>query len=324
MTKRDVDLSRIWLDGVMGVVTGDARGCPVQFRTRGEIAKDPVTGMRGCGTFNLPAGTWTDDSSLTLALLDSIRENHFINLPDIMYRFALWLTKGSYTPFGESFDIGFATGESIYRYMAHPDVTTCGGRTERDNGNGSLMRILPACLYAFIRQTTDGMTDEKALRLIHEVGGLTHNHMRAKIGCGLYYFCVRSILEDDGDLTARLQKGIDDGFAFYKKDLDTLTELSHYGRLSNLYDFAALPADEIKSGGYVVDTLEAAVWSLLQTDSFADALLVAVNLGKDTDTVGAVCGGLAGLIYGYDDMPSDWLDEIQRREWVEGLCRDVM
>ncbi len=314
--KRDL----IWRDGVMGVVVGDALGCPVQFRDREEIARHPVTTMIGHGTYNMPVGTWTDDSSLTLALLSSIRENGDINLPDIMNRFVLWLTKGEYTPFGEAFDIGQGTIKSIRRYMKNPDTESCGGRTEYDNGNGSLMRILPVCLYCYEKQEGGVLTDEEAIQLIHKVSGLTHNHLRASMACGLYYFMIRRILRDDGPLIRRLQDGIDDGFAFYKKDAANLTELPCYGRLHNLYKFAETTVDQIRSTGYVVDSLEAAVWSLLITNTFQDAALTAVNLGDDTDSVTAIAGGLAGLFYGYEDIPEEWLAVIQKRSWVEALC----
>ena len=319
---RDPESKRIWRDGIMGVVTGDALGCPGQFDSREEIAMHPVTTMTGHGTYDMPVGTWTDDSSLTLALLDSIRQNRAINLPDIMYRFALWMTKGEYTPFGEAFDIGRGTMNSIIRYMQDTNVDTCGGTSDHDNGNGSLMRIMPACLYCNEMREAGKLTAEEAISLIHKIGGLTHNHMRAKIACGLYYFMVRSILHEEGRIGKSLQAGMDAGFAFYKKDLKNLTELSYFGRLHNLYGFADATADEIRSSGYVVDSLEAAVWSLLKTTSFKDALLVAVNLGGDTDTIGAVCGGLAGLYYGYEDIPEDWLSVIQRREWIEKMCID--
>lgn len=310
----------------MGIIIGDALGCPVQFRSREEIAKNPVTTMTGYGTFNMPVGTWTDDGSMTLATLVSIRKFNCLNPADIMYRFALWLTKGEYTPFGKSFDNGIGTTEAILRYMKEQDINTCGGATEHDNGNGSLMRILPVCLYCCEQQSSGEMTDEEAIAAIHQISGLTHNHLRAKIACGLYYFMVRAVLEQDvvertaGDLIGVLQKGLNEGFTFYRQDLQYLTELAHYGRLHDLYAFRDLSAREIRSGGYVVDTLEAAVWSLLKTNTFRDALLTAVNLGKDTDTVGAICGGLAGLFYGYEEIPEDWLAVIQRREWIENLC----
>ena len=140
-------MNKYWKDGIMGVVIGDALGCPVQFESRKEVARHPVTGMRGYGTFNLPAGSWTDDSSLTLALLDSIRQKGSVDYRDIMDNFVMWLKDGAFTPYGYSYDIGGRTDQSIRHYMRHRDPFKCGGSSEYDNGNGSLMRILPACLY---------------------------------------------------------------------------------------------------------------------------------------------------------------------------------
>ena len=318
--KEDDDMKNIWLNGIMGVVVGDALGCPVQFMDREELKAGPVTDMEGYGTFDMPEGTWTDDSSLTLAFLTSIREKQTIDLEDIMYRFADWLENGKYTPYGHSFDIGNATMRSIIRYLKDRDITTCGGRTERDNGNGSLMRIMPACIYAYEKN----LEDEEAIQIIHDVAGLTHNHLRGKIACGLYYFCVKAILNEDGELTDRIQKGIDQGVQHYGENTACAKELSFYSRLFSLDEFAKLPEDEIKSSGYVVDTIEAAIWALVTTGSFKEAELKAVNLADDADTVGAIAGGLAGLYYGYENIPADWLEVIKRREWIEDLCLDVL
>ena len=309
-------MRNIWRDGVLGVVTGDALGCPVQFRSREAVAKDPVTGMRGHGTFDLPAGSWTDDSSLTLALLDSIRRTHGIDLKDIMANFVRWLYHGAFTPYGTAYDIGFGTQDAIRRYRLDGDPLRCGGRSEDNNGNGSLMRILPACLYC----AEQGLDDGETVRIIHEVGSLTHGHLRANIACGLYGFMVKAILGEDGDLPVRLQAGLDRGFAWYDARQDAAEELRYFVSLRDLGAFARTPADQIESTGYVVDTLEAAVWSLITTDSYEHALLKAVNLGLDTDTVGAVAGGLAGLYYGADAIPAAWLDALQRRAWIESLC----
>ena len=313
-------MRNIWLDGMMGVIVGDALGCPVQFVGRSEIAgraEGPVKGMESGGVYHMPEGTWTDDSSMALAALDSIRELGEVDLEDIMTRFVDWYEDGEYTPFGEPFDMGNTCSLAIEKYEREHDPMNCGGTSERSNGNGSLMRIMPACLYAYDRK----LPVADAVKTVHEVGGLTHNHLRAKIACGLYYFCVRSILDGDGTLTERLQKGLDAGFAFYEKDIAGRVELSYYGRLRDLKEFAAVPEDAIKSTGYVVDSIEAAVWSLIRTDSFKDALLTAVNLGDDADTVGAIAGGLAALYYGYDEIPEEWLAVIQRRDWIEELCK---
>ena len=376
MTKNN----NIWIDGIMGVVTGDALGCPVQFRTREEVAKHPVTGMRGYGTFNLPEGSWTDDSSLTIALLESIRRLNCIELNDIMENFMKWLYDGEFTPYGESYDIGRTTMQAINRYKKYRKANKCGGDDEHSNGNGSLMRIIPACIYSSEMLRKGEYSEQDAIKTIHAVGGLTHNHIRANIACGLYFFMVDQILKEkdsrqctqpqtevtdqaagedalqdtqpsqtditdqatsDGSqldmqpsltnmsgqipggaasLRSMLQAGLSRGFAFYETFLADKENLHYYDRLKDLDTFAFVSADQIRSSGYVADTLEAAVWSLITTDSFDQALLKAVNLGYDTDSVAAVAGGLAGLFYGYDRIPEDWLKAIKRREWIEEMC----
>ena len=309
-------MKNTWKSGIMGVVVGDALGCPVQFETREEVARHPVTGMRGFGTFNLPAGSWTDDSSLTLALLDSIRRTGTIDYRDIMDNFVKWLDDGAFTPFGKAFDIGRCTMNAIRKYKHDPKPHKAGSYDERNNGNGSLMRILPAALYCCDR----GLPPGEAIDIIHKVGSLTHAHIRSNIACGLYYFMTAAILDGTGVLADRLHTGLDRGFAFYERYLADHENLEYYDRLRDPDRFAALTADRIRSTGYVVDSLEAAVWSLFNTDSFEAALLKAVNLGYDTDSIAAIAGGLAGLYYGYEAIPQDWLTVLQRRVWIEDMC----
>ena len=315
------DNTNIWLNGIMGVVVGDALGCPVQFESRKEVARHPVTDMRGYGTFNLPEGSWTDDSSLTIALLESIRRIGKIDLDDIMENFMKWLYNGDFTPYGQSYDIGRGTMQAIDRYSRIRNAKKCGGDEARNNGNGSLMRILPACIYCNVMETSGIYSDCDAIDVIHSVGGLTHAHIRSNIACGLYFFMVKQILIGEGPLQERMREGLTQGFAFYESRLADKENLHYYDRLRDLTAFKSLPAEKIKSTGYVVDALEAAVWSLITTDRFDQALLKAVNLGDDTDTVGAIAGGLAGLYYGYDTIPENWLSAIKRREWIEEMCR---
>ena len=312
--------TNIWLNGIMGVVVGDALGCPVQFESREEVARHPVTGMRGYGTFNLPEGSWTDDSSLTIALLESIRRVGEIDLDDIMGNFMKWLYDGEFTPYGESYDIGRGTMQAINRYKKNRKAKKCGGDEEWNNGNGSLMRIMPACLYCSVMESSGMYSDRDAIDVIHSVGGLTHAHIRSNIACGLYFFMAKYILFREGSLQERIQEGLTQGFAFYESYLADKENLHYYDRLKDLETFKSLPAEKIKSTGYVVDALEAAVWSLITTDSFDQALLKAVNLGDDTDTVGAIAGGLAGLYYGYDSIPEECLSAIKRRKWIEEMC----
>lgn len=288
-----------WLDGVMGVVVGDALGSPVQFHRRGEVT---VRKMERCDTFDTPPGTWTDDTSLTLASVESIKRRGKIDLEDMANNFVEWLFHGEFTPFGQAFDVGGACMTSIDTYAKDRNTETCGQRDEGSNGNGSLMRILPTCLAA------------DSVEIVEKSSALTHAHRRSQVGCGLYYFMVGEILNGDGNLRQRLNNGLTKGYENYKAE----EEFKHYSRLYN-DGFFDLPMNEIKSSGYVVHTLEAAVWCLGNTRTIKDALLMAANLGDDADTVAALCGGLAGLYYGYDAIPEEWLKEIKRREWIEEL-----
>lgn len=309
----------MWMNGVMGLVVGDALGVPVEFKSRLELTNNPVENMRAYGTFNQPAGTWSDDSSMVFATIDSLKDGY--NLEDIMEKFVHWIREAEYTPFGKVFDKGIASNDAIVRYMNSGEIAGCDG--EYDNGNGSLMRILPICLFVYDQQKKNGMTDEDAICMIHEVSALTHAHIRSLIACGLYFFIVRAILDGGNNLAECLQKGLDDGFAFYAEDMVSPKEMQHYDRIRKLNDFANTDVDDIKSTGYVVASLEAALWCLVNTDNYKDCMLKAVNLGNDTDTVAAIAGGLAGLFYGYDEIPQDWLAVIQKKEWIENLLMQM-
>ena len=315
-------MENFWKNAIMGVVIGDALGCPVQYSNRETISQHPVTDMIGYGTFNLPAGSWTNASSLTLAILDSIRMTDKLDLNHIMDNFVSWMYDGDFTPFGHAFDIGRGTMQAIKAYKQHRNPHQCGSYDEQSN-NGSLMHIMPACIYCY----EQGLSDQDAIREIHDVGSLTHAHIRSNIACGLYYFMVKAIISGKAfALKDRLQEGLDNGFSYYEKALSDYENLEHYHRLRNLSKFAETRERDIRSSGYVVDTLEAAVWSLLVTDSFESALLKAVNLGDDSNTVGAVTGGLAGLGYSLSNLfgvKSKWIDAIQRKEWIEQLCDEV-
>lgn len=316
-------MKQMWLTGIMGLVVGDALGLPVQFSTREEMKAKPVTGMEGYGAFLVPAGSWSDDGSMALATLCSLKEKCVVDCEDIMSRFVDWQFKGDYTPFGYAYDQGRTCLEAIYSYAKGADAYHCGQTGERSNGNGSLMRILPVCLYGYEQVKKGDITEEEALDMVHQVSALTHAHLRSKMACGIYYFLVKTVLNGEGSLQERLQKGMDTAKAYYEKDVANLTELAYYGRMFDLESFRQVQEDQIRSSGYVVDSLEAAVWGLLTTDNYRDAMLKVVNLGEDTDTIAAIAGGLGALYYGYEGMPAEWIEVVQKKEWIAEVCEEM-
>lgn len=277
-------------DGIMGLVVGDALGVPYEFKKRGTFNADDMVGF---GTYNQPPGTWSDDSSMTLATLESIGRLGKIDPADLMENFSQWLNCGSFTPYGEVFDVGGGTRKAIDRYDRNVEPLECGGRTRMDNGNGSLMRILP---LAFIPCSVND---------INNVSRLTHAHEISLRACRLYIGIAEQLLKGVPLYLALSGSGI-----FVKE----------FSRIPTLWK---LSSDEINSSGYVVDTLEAALWCVLHGHDYKSTVLMAVNLGEDTDTVAAVAGGLAGIIYGMGDIPTKWLAQIPRWEWIDGLCRKV-
>lgn len=297
------------LGGILGVVVGDALGLPVQFLYREEVRQNPVKEMTGYGTFNTPPGTWSDDSSLTLCLVESLCEAGY-DLLDIGNKFLHWYNEGYWTPFGEAFDIGGATHQAMLRLMAGVDPLNAGPAGERNNGNGSLMRILPAVLYF------SELEDQEMMHKVCQVSRITHGHPRSQLACCLYALVVKGLLIGNEPVIAYKQmlEKVNRNLI----DSDLVDELPHYKRILN-GALPGLPERAIKSSGYVVDTLEAALWCFLNNNNFTDTLLTAVNLGKDTDTVGAVTGGLAGVYYGYGAIPEEWIRILIRSEEIMAL-----
>lgn len=312
------------LGGIMGLCVADALGVPVEFTSREVLKKDPVINMRSYGTYHQPVGTWSDDTSMTLCLADNLTVG--INYNRIMKSFLRWMHEEAYTPHGKVFDIGIATRKSLQRYENGVNPLDCGGTHESDNGNGALMRILPILFYVLPIYGSKFTENKEAMNVIHNVSSLTHAHKRSLIACGIYISIAAELINPEYKKQATVKSAVDTGLrqamAYYRSQNEFTKELCYYERLISK-DFSQLDEQQIKSTGYVVDTLEAAIWCLLNTTSYKECVLKAVNLGDDTDTVAAVAGGLAGLFYGYNSMPEEWLAVIVKRDYVEDICNKL-
>lgn len=294
---------------MIGHAVGDALGVPVEFASREELENAPVTDMEGYGTYPMPAGAWSDDTSMALAALDSLAKGR-ADWDEIMQNFGRWLSEDAYTPTGECFDAGRTCVSAILNYFKNKmPYNKCGESDEHSNGNGSLMRIHPFVLYAYVKE----LPFAEWIDLIKSASSLTHAHERSVLGCLIYAFILLHLCNEQSIGSLKL------GLRRAECHLREYKEISHYQRIFEP-DFDKLPTDEIKSSGYVVDTLEAALWCLLTTDNYKDCVLKAVNLGDDTDTVAAVAGGLAGALYGYDAIPEEWRNTLIKREYIEEMC----
>ena len=297
---------------LIGLAIGDALGVPVEGFSRRKLASDPVISMRGYGTWNKPPGTWSDDTSMTTATMLSIIRHGVIDYSDIMHNFYLWCTKGMFTVDG-LFDVGKTTYKAIYKYSKNTPALLCGGTDHNDNGNGSLMRMLPVALYLNARYKNN--FPNEAMVVIHNVSKLTHAHPISLICCGMYCLVVAELAE--GKPTEQAVKdGLDKGTKYYRQHKYYMQYLSFLNPLLKK-DLKSLDSGAIKSSGYVLHSLKAALWCLLTTTNYKDLLLKAVNLGGDTDTIAAIAGGLGGLVYDIEELPTEWLETLRRREWLE-------
>ncbi|MEH1843026.1 MAG: ADP-ribosylglycohydrolase family protein [Nostoc sp.] len=291
------------LSGLMGLCVGDALGVPVEFTSRAERVKSPVTTMQGYGTWNQPPGTWSDDSSLSFCLAECLCRGY--SLDAIANSFWRWYKEAYWTPRGDVFDIGQTTHTAIMRLKQGIVPHQAGGKVENSNGNGSLMRILP---MAYCHRN---FTLGELLARVHDVSAITHGHARSQMACGIYISIAVALLEGADLQTAYLQ-GLQDIQTIYSVR-EFLLEKPHFGRVLS-GEIAKIPVEEINSGGYVIDTLESSLWCLLNSSSYSEAVLKAVNLGGDTDTTAAVTGGLAGIYYGVENIPKQWINQIVRRQ----------
>lgn len=304
--------------GILGVCVGDALGLPVQFASRKDRKKKPVTDMIGYGVFNLPPGSWSDDSSLTLCLVDAIIQVYPTQkdqlLKQVAANFCRWYTEGYWTPYQRAYDIGGATRKAVERLRKGVSPKESGGTSEYSNGNGSLMRILPLAFCSNLLSFTD------LIELTHSVSAITHGHLRSQIACGIYISIAIQLLNQKSPKEA-YQTGIEAVKSIYSQ-YPYASELSHYSRVME-GNLDQLSEDKINASGYVVDALEASLWSWLTTDTYADAVLKAVNLGEDTDTTAAITGGLAGIQCGVEAIPSHWLEQLVRVEDILALINHL-
>ncbi|WP_210519445.1 ADP-ribosylglycohydrolase family protein [Hymenobacter terricola] len=310
---------------LLGLAVGDALGVPVEFQPRQARVLDPVTGMRAYGTHRQPAGTWSDDSSLTFCLAETLaRPNGRTGMPDLgdfARRSINWLYHEYWTATNQTFDVGNATRIAIDRMQRGTAPSAAGPRSESDNGNGALMRILPLVFHDTWQ--AENLNLDAAWALTEAVASVTHGHPRSTLGCFLYLLVARGLLAGNSIGAAYEQMRQLAGPWLKNGSIPAVVEDRYYQAVLN-GKLPGLEESNISSTGYVVHTLEAALWCLLKHDTYAATVLAAVNLGDDTDTTGAVAGGLAGLAYGEAGIPAGWLAVLARRADIESLAERLV
>ena len=298
------------VDSIIGHAIGDAMGVPTEFCIREKLQRHPVTKMIGRGQHDVPAGCFSDDTSMELELIDSYINKGEFDYDDIMTCFYYWLHDAKYTATGEVFDAGRTCIQAIINYTKGYKPLDCGLKGEDNNGNGSLMRILPIALYSYYKK----LKDKEIISLTNDISSLTHAHEISRLGCYIYVRYVMYLLDGLSKIEA-YEKIQSLNYKSYSSE-----SFEKYSRILK-DNIKKVPLDDISSRGYVVDTLEASLWCLMVHNNYEDTILEAINLGNDTDTVAAITGSMAGIIYGIDSIPKEWLDTLLKKEYILDLAK---
>jgi len=297
---------------LLGLAIGDALGASVEFKPRGTFP--PVEGFRGGEPHDLEPGEWTDDTSMSLALADSISRAGW-DLNDQARRYLAWWRKGEYSVNGKCFDIGITTRGALERFEQSGDARTSGDPDERASGNGSIMRLAPVAI-----RFADLFPDHLGKLVWYAAKSSLPTHASGECKSACAYLCV---------VLAALVKGCAREETLSPKS-DAMNRLRNACNLRPAIaavaagSFREKEPPAIQGSGYVVRSLEAALWAFNKASNFEEAVLLAVNLGDDADTTGAVCGQLAGAYWGESGIPEDWLTGLARRDLIEGALKQLL
>ncbi|QIE22984.1 ADP-ribosylglycohydrolase [Caballeronia sp. SBC2] len=305
MTNHNLERSERIRGGLYGLLVGDALGVPYEFHDATEIPDEHEIEMAPPRRFprahsGVPIGTWSDDGAQALCLLDSLNRDSSLNLADFAGQLLAWYETGHMTPDGKMFDVGIQTRRALDALRRGADATKSGPNGERDNGNGALMRCLPVVFAPKPLDAVIGMAMRQGI--------VTHAHIRSQLSCALYAVAGAGILDGLPAMEAvgRAESEVHRRFG----------ETEHGDEARLVLGARAEPS---RGSGYVVDSLWSAIDCLLTTNSYEACVRRAVMLGNDTDTTACIAGGLAGLLYGYENIPERWREVLKGKELVENV-----
>jgi len=320
MKKINRSLLDIIQSSLVGLAVGDALGVPVEFMSRKDVRKVNLTEMIGKDTpitFEsrwgnlIPAGAWSDDTSMTIASMESmINQGGDIDYDDVMTHFLNWWKNGAYCSLNFPFGLGSTVSRAMDNYRLEYPVTECGPKGMWDNGNGALMRILPFSLYCIFR----GRDTEKTVSIINTATAITHGHPISQMGSLIFTLFLEELMRTESISSAWERTRRFNYSSYY----DSVALDAYKMLLSD--EFMTAGENAIGETGYVVDSLMAAVYSILEGNTFEDTILTAINLGYDTDTNAAITGALAGVFYGMEDIPERWLNALRRRDYLKDVA----
>jgi ADP-ribosyl-[dinitrogen reductase] hydrolase len=281
------------------LAVGDAVGTAVEFKPRGSF--EPLQDMVGGGPFSLRAGEWTDDTSMALCLAASLLECGGFDAADQMHRYVRWRDEGYMSSNGRCFDIGGTVSNALFRFQLLGEPYA-GVTHPRSAGNGCIMRLAPVPMYFAGNR-------EQALHFAVESSRTTHATAECLEACRLFASQLFNTLNGADRETILSAEGLE----LIESRIVAVAKGDYLGKHS----------DQVRGSGYVVESLEAALWCFYHSSSFEEAILAAANLGDDADTTAAVCGQVAGAYYGVEGIPGNWLRLLAKRELIQQMADDL-
>jgi ADP-ribosyl-[dinitrogen reductase] hydrolase len=293
---------------LLGLAVGDAVGSAVEFMPPGTFP--PVDSMSGGGPFNLKPGEWTDDTSMALCLASSLIEKRTFDPVDQMERYCRWWKEGYLSSNGTCFDIGGTVREALTLFIDNPADPYCGSKEIQRSGNGSLMRLAPVPLAYF-------RSPAKALDLCAKSSRTTHGSVLCQDACRYFGGLIIGALQGrpKSELLGDAYSPVPD----YWEAHPLCPEIAEVANGS----FKTKKPPQIKGSGYVVESLEAALWAFFHSNTFESGCLLAANLGDDSDTTAAIFGQIAGAVWGEDAIPQRWRMKLAKRSLIENLADDL-
>lgn len=296
-------------DGLIGLAVGNAMGVPTETTSREELLEKPVIKMMPRIRDGIPKGAWNDSTSLTIATIDAMIHKG-IDYNEIAESFVKWFTANQFCSLKESFDVGETTLKALVSFTQHLEsAENCGLSGIQDNGNGSLIRMLPLAYYFVASKATE----RDILEITRNVSSITHAHEISVCGCYIYVRYMMYLLRGNNKFSALTKvRGLDYSI-FSKETVDC------YHRILK-EDITELTIDDIHSTAYIVDSLETALWSFLQSSNYKECVIATTNIGESTSSIGAIAGALAGIFYGFSNIPKNYLEDLKKKEYLESIC----
>lgn len=298
-----------------GYVVGDAVGFPLKDKKRKDLLKKPVNEMLSLDGYH-DIGYWSINSSFVIATLDSIVENEKrINYSDIMRKYIECTHTNKYLSGNKvSKEVDKVITNALNEFKEDKSPTECGSKKYEDNNNKSLSRMLPIVLYCYYRN----VEDDDIYNLVKKYSSLTHSHQLSIMACFIYTKFMLAIIKGKDKITAyNIIKCIDYEKYFRKETISEFTRIIN----NSLYE---LKIDEIQSTSNVVDTLETVFWVILNTNNYQQAIVGAINLGGDSNTIGGLVGSIAGILYGVDSIPNKWIDSLKKKDLINNIVLNLV